>query len=314
MSEVFTVSFFVSVIAAAIRSGTPLLYATLGEIIAERSGVLNLGLEGLMLVGALTGFMGTFYTDSAWLGFLIGALAAGALSLIHAFLSVTIKANQVISGIMLVLMGIGLTNFFGVPMVGQTIQSRFSALHIPGLSDIPHLGRMLFQHDILVYLAMLLVPIIWVFLFKTRLGLAITAVGESPETADTLGISVARIRYLSVFLSGILAGASGAYISLAVMKSWQSGMTAGRGWIAIALVIFAFWRPQRAILGAYLFGGIEGLQLRLQAAGIAVPVDLISMLPYVAPILVLVLTSRRKIRQRLGAPAALTLPYERGGG
>ncbi|MBI3962936.1 MAG: ABC transporter permease [Deinococcus sp.] len=313
MGEVLSLTFLSNVLAAAVRAGTPLLYVTIGEIISQRAGVLNLGLEGLMLIGALSSFMATFYTGSAWIGLLVGCLAAGALSLLHAFLCITLRADQVISGIMLVLLGIGLTDFVGVSMVGRTIVGRFDALHLPLLADIPYLGPILFQHDVLVYLAMALVPLAWVFLFKTRLGLSITAVGESPQTADTLGLSVYRIRYLCVFLGGLLAGAGGAYIALAVLKSWQALMTGGRGWIAVALVIFSFWRPQRAIWGAYLFGGIEGLQLRLQAAGVAIPVHLMSMMPYLATVLVLVFTARGKLARRLGAPAALTQPYQRGG-
>jgi len=317
MTDILTVSFWVSVLAAAVRAGTPLLYTTLGEIISERAGVLNLGLEGMMLVGALGGVVGTFYTGNVWSGFAIAALMGGLLSLFHAYLCVTLRADQVISGIMLVILGTGLTNFFGTnffgtSMVGRPIPDRFPSLNFLGLADLPILGKILFHHDPLVYLSIALVPLIWFVLFKTRLGLAITAVGENPEAADSLGISVNRIRYLCVFIGGLLAGAGGGYISLVILKSWQALMTSGQGWIAIALVIFSLWKPQRAILGAYLFGGIEGLQLRLQAASVQISYHLLQMMPYLATILVLILMIRG--RAHLGAPAALTRPYERGGG
>lgn len=314
-------TFTAAVVAGAIRLGTPLLYPTLGEIICERAGILNLGQEGILLVGSLAGYMGAYYSGgNAWIGFLIGIIAGGVFSMIHAFLTISLKADQVISGVMLVLLGIGLTDFLGVStkiatqFIIWTQRWGFDAFHIPFLGDLPFIGKALFQHDLLVYVAMALVPLVWVFLYKTRLGIAITAVGESPETADTLGISVAKIRYLCVFIGGLFAGAGGAYLSLSWMKSWQTMLTAGRGWIAVALVIFAFWKPQRAIWGAYLFGGIDSLQIRLQTAGVAIPVDLFTMLPYLATIVVLVVLGRGRVLRRVGAPAALGLPFERGGG
>lgn len=312
--------FTAAVIAGAIRLGTMLLFPTLGEIICERAGILNLGLEGIMIVGTLAGYMGAFYSGGdAWVGFGIAIVAGGVFALIHGFLTIHLKSNQVISGVMLVLLGIGLADFIGTStristqFIIWTNRWGFDALDIPFLSDIPFLGKALFQHDLLIYIAMLMVPLVWLFLYKTRLGIAITAVGESPEAADTLGVSVTRIRYLCVALCGMFAGAGGAYLSL-TQKSWQPLMTAGRGWIAVALVIFAFWKPQRAIWAAYLFGGIESLQIRLQAAGVAIPVDLISMFPYLATIIVLVFLSRAAFLKRVGAPAALGLPYERGSG
>lgn len=316
MDELQSVAFWVSVLAAAVRAGTPLLFTTLGEIICERSGVLNLGLEGMMLVGALGGVIGTFYTENVWLGFLIACLAGGALSLLHAYLCITLRSDQVISGIMVVFLGTGLTNFFGTnffgqTMVGRPLKDRFATLDVLGLSHVPVVGKILFYHDPLVYVALGLVPVVWWFLFKTRLGLAITAAGENPAAADALGVNVGRVRYLCVFLGGLLAGAGGGYISLVMLKSWQALLTSGRGWIAVALVIFSLWKPQRAIFGAYLFGGIEGLQLRMQAAGIQVSYHLLQMLPYLSTIVVLLFVTAGKARQRLGAPSALTQPYER---
>jgi len=320
MGEILELSFWAAVLAGAIRMGTPLLFPTLGEIICERAGVLNLGVEGMMLVGSLAGYMGAYYSGgNAWIGFGIGILAGGVFSLIHAFLTISLKADQVISGVMLVLLGVGLTDFVGTStrissqVVTWTQRWGFDTLSIPVLSDLPFFGKAFFQHDLLVYLGLALVPLVWLLLYKTRLGLAITAAGESPATADTLGLNVGRIRYLSVFLGGLLAGAGGAYIPLTGLKSWQPFITSGRGWIAVALVIFSFWKPQRAVVGAFLFGGIISLQIQLQTKGVPIPSDLMNMLPYLATIVVLVLLSRGHTLKRVGAPSALGLPYERGG-
>lgn len=310
MSEVLTLTFLVSILSAAIRAGTPLFFAAAGEIIVERSGILNLGVEGLMLVGALAGFITTYFTENPWLGLFVAMLSAGLLSLLHGFLCITLRGDQVISGIMLVLLGMGVTSFLGESMVGKTVQG-FQGIFISGLSDLPILGPVLFQHNILVYIAMLLAPLVWLFLFKTRVGLEVIAVGERPEAADTVGINVNRIRYLCLFTGGLLAGLGGAFLSLAYTRIWIDQMTAGRGWIAIALVIFAAWTPQRALWGAYIFGGIEGLQLRLQAAGIGVSYHLLQMLPYAATVGVLLFSSRQRFRQQMGAPQALLKPYIR---
>lgn len=300
-----------SVLTAAIRAGTPLFFAALGEIITERSGVLNLGLEGLMVVGALSGFMVGNATGNPWLGLLAAMSCAGLLSLLHGFLCIHLKGDQVVSGIMLVLLGLGLSSFVGETLVGKTTQG-FQPISIPVLSELPVLGPALFQHNILVYLAMLLAPLAWVFLFKTRLGLEVIAVGESPETADTVGINVQAVRYSCVLIGGMLVGAGGAFLSLAYTRMWVNQMTAGRGWIALALVIFSTWLPHRALLGAYFFGGIEGLQLRLQAVGVGISYHILQMMPYLATILVLLFSARREFRQKMGAPEALLRPYIRG--
>ncbi|PID57998.1 ABC transporter permease [candidate division KSB3 bacterium] len=307
----FTSIFLISVLTGAVRAGTPLVFATLGEIVTQRSGVLNLGVEGMMIVGALSGFIGSYYSHSPWVGVVAAMLCAGLISLIHGFLCITLKSDQVISGIMIVLLGVGLTSFAGEAMVGITGYG-FEPLHFPLLSDLPFLGEVLFQYNILVYLAVLLVPLLWWLLFRTRIGLEITAVGESPSTADTLGIPVDRVRYMCVFTGGMLAGLGGAFLSLAYTRIWVDHMTAGRGWIAIALVIFAAWKPQRALVGAYLFGGIEGLQLRLQTAGVGVSHHVLQMMPYAATILVLLISARESARRRIGAPEALMKPYIRG--
>ena len=311
MSEHLTLAWLISVLVGAVRAGTPLLFATLGEILTQRAGVLNLGVEGMMIVGALSGFMGAYYSHSPWIGVIAAMLCAGLLSLLHGFLCITLKSDQVVSGITLVLLGIGLTSFLGEGMVGKSGYG-FDPLHFPMLSDLPVVGELLFRYNALVYLAVLAVPALWWLLFKTRIGLEIIAVGENPATADTLGIPVDRIRYLCVFSGGMLAGLGGAFLSLAYTRIWVDQMTAGRGWIAIALVIFSAWTPQRALLGAYFFGGIEGLQLRLQAAGIGVSYHLMQMMPYAATILALLMSARETFRRRIGAPEALMKPYRRG--
>ncbi len=296
------------VLAAAITAGTPILYASLGELICERAGVLNLGVEGMMLVGAVTGFIVTVQTGNHWLGFGMGIFCGGLVALIHAFLSVTLHANQVVSGLALTMFGTGLSGYLGQKMVGIPLESPFRAFDLPGLSNIPYLGPIFFQHDALVYLSYILIPICWYFLFHTPAGLNLRAVGEHPGAADAAGLNVAAFRYFAVVAGGMLAGAGGAYLSLAYSPSWVQNMSAGRGWIAVALVIFAMWNPLRTLLGAYLFGGIEALGFRLQAVGITVSPFFLRMLPYLFTILVLVLVTSGR---NAGAPAALGISYER---
>jgi simple sugar transport system permease protein len=301
----------IPILAAAIGAATAILYACLGEILCERAGVLNLGVEGMMLMGALSGFAVTFWTASPWLGALAAIIAGGLLSLIHALLTVTLRANQVVSGLALTLFGTGLTSFLGQPLVGQPAPASFTKVAIPVLADLPILGPIFFRQDMLTYLSFLLVPILWVWIYRTRPGLYLRAVGESPATTDAMGLSVVGLRYLYVVLGGMLAGLGGAVISLATNPGWTENMTAGRGWIAIALVIFATWNPARATIGAYLFGGVEALQFRLQGAGTQVSPFFLNMLPYLFTILVLVLATQETMRRRVGAPAALGLPYYR---
>lgn len=301
----------VDILAATVTAGTPILYATLGELITERSGVLNLGVEGMMLVGAASGFVATVQTGNHWLGFLVGLLAGGLMALIHAVLTVSLRANQVVSGLALTMFGTGLSGYIGKKMVGTPIKVSFESYNLGFLSHIPVIGHIFFQHDALVYLTFLLVPLIWYVLFRTASGLDLRSVGENPGAADAAGLNVTRIRYLAVVAGGVLAGAGGAYLSLAYAPSWIENMTAGRGWIAVALVIFALWSPYRAFLGAYLFGGIDALGFRLQAAGITVSPFFLKMLPYIFTILVLVIVTARSHRHQIGAPAALGLPYER---
>ncbi len=299
-----------AIFMAAIRAGTPLLYATLGEIFAERSGVLNLGLEGLMLAGALMGFVVSHITSSAWLGVLGALLIGGVLSLVYAFLTITMRVNQVVAGLALTMLGAGLSGYYGQAFIGKTA-SQFSPIYIPFFSDIPFIGKVLFSHDPLVYLSYVLVPLSWFYIFKTRWGMNLRAVGEDPKTADTVGISVFKIRYLYVILGGMLTAVGGAYLSLAYTSMWIENMTAGRGWIAVALVIFSAWNPLRALLASYFFGGVASLQLRIQAMGVAISSHLLMMLPYALTIVVLSLISSEAMRKRIGAPTALMKPYSR---
>ncbi|MGI9953256.1 ABC transporter permease [Moorellaceae bacterium AZ2] len=305
-------SVWVAALAAAIIAGTPILYAAVGEILAERAGVLNLGVEGMMLVGAVTGFMVAVHTANPWLGFVTAMVASGASAAIFAFLTVTLRSNQVVTGLALTLFGTGLSGFLGKPYVGVALPVSFKAVPIPGLSEIPILGPILFRHDPLVYITYVLIPLIWYYLYRTRPGLNVRAVGENPGAADALGVNVFALRYLHVILGGMLAGAGGAYLSLAYAPSWLENMTAGRGWIAVALVIFAVWDPLRAVLGAYLFGGVDSLAYTLQAATrISIPSFFLKMLPYILTIIVLIIATRQTVVKHIGAPGALAIPYDR---
>ncbi|HDI01375.1 MAG TPA: ABC transporter permease [Candidatus Bathyarchaeota archaeon] len=294
----------------AIRSGTPLLLAALGEIFAERSGVMNLGIEGMMLVGAITGFAVALATGQPWLG-LLAACAAGLLmSLIHAFLSISLYANQVVSGLSLSMLGLGLSSLMGYAYVGVALPSRILPSPVPGLADLPVVGPALFCQDPVVYLALALAIASWFVLYKTKWGIMIRATGDDPSAADAMGINVYLVRYICVAFGGALAGLAGAYLSLVLTPAWVECMTAGRGWIAFALVIFALWDPLKAILGAYLFGATEALQFYIQAS-LGVDATLLGMMPYVATILAMLVAASEVLRKRLGAPAALGKPYIR---
>jgi general nucleoside transport system permease protein len=296
---------------AAVRAGTPILLAALGELLAERAGVLNLGVEGMMLVGALAGFIVSQQSGDPWIGVLAAAIAGLMLSGVHAFLSVSLRANQVGSGLALAIFGMGLSGLFGKPFVGVPAKG-FAPIAVPWLAEIPLLGRVFFQHDPLVYVAYLLVPSLWVLVYRTRLGLKVRAVGEHPRSADALGISVVVVRYSCVLAGGLVAGIGGAYLSLAYTQLWVDNMTAGRGWIALAMVIFGGWDPVRTALGAYLFGGVQALQLRLQAVGVTVPTYLLMMTPYAFTIVALIAARASSAQRRLGTPTALGTAYTRG--
>lgn len=296
----------------AIASSMAVLYATLGEIFAERSGVLNLGVEGMMLIGALSAFAATQSLQSLWLGTLIAMLMSGIFAMIHGIFTITLRVNQVVSGLALTLFGIGLTNFLGRPFIGK-LSLKFEPFDLFPLNKIPIVGEIFFTQSALVYPAYLLVPVAYIFLFKTRFGLQLRAVGENPAAADTVGISVYAIRYLYIFVGGALAGLGGAYLSLAYTPGWKEQMTGGQGWIAIALVIFAMWDPLKAAFGALLFGFINALQFYCQAAGITlIPSYILRMLPYLFTIGVLaIITHWKSAKMKVGAPDALGLPFER---
>jgi len=301
--------FILSVLRAAIPAGTPLLYGTLGEVYAERSGVLNLGVEGMMIMGAVSGFAVAQTTGNVWLGILAAALVGGLLALIHAFASVSLRVNQVVSGLALTMLGLGVSSMMGKKFVGQPLAARLQPINIPGLSDLPVLGELLFRFDVLIYLGVLLVPVLWFVLYKTRMGVTLRSVGENPSAADSLGVNVVLVRYMAVVFGGMLAGVGGAYLSISYAPAWIEGMTAGAGWIVIALTIFAIWDPRRALLGAYLFGGVRVLQFRLQPLGISP--NLLNMLPFLLTILVLWVSSGQAAKRRIGAPAALMTAYAR---
>ncbi|QDR81624.1 ABC transporter permease [Sporomusa termitida] len=304
-------SVWVAIFAAGIIAGTPILLAALGEILAELAGVINLGVEGMMLVGAVTGFMVALHTTEPWLGLLAAVAAGGLMALIHAFLTITLRANQVVSGLALTIFGTGLSGYIGKSLIGLPLTNTFKPFALPGLSELPAVGIILFRHDALVYLSYGLVALLWFFLFRTRKGLAMRAVGENPGAADTAGIPVFRVRYLFVIIGGMLAGMAGAYLSLAYAPSWLENMTAGRGWIAVALVIFATWHPGKAFLGSFLFGTIDVLGFHMQNFGIAVPSFFLKMLPYVITIAVLIVVTRETRKRRVATPAALGIPYNR---
>ncbi|TFG61723.1 MAG: ABC transporter permease [Spirochaetales bacterium] len=298
------------VLTRALAAGTPLLLGTLGEVIAERSGVLNLGVEGMMSLGAVTGFIVTFSTGSVLLG-LLTAFAVGALaSLLHAFASITLRANQVVSGLALTMLGLGLSGLLGKPYIGKPLTIRMEFIKIPLLGDIPILGKILFNQDPFFYLAVILGILAWIFMYRTRGGIALRSVGEHPQASEAQGIKVHAVRYVAVLTGGGLAGLAGAHLSLSYSSSWIEGMTAGRGWIVIALTIFALWNPLRAFIGAFLFGGIFVLQYLLQPLGISP--SLLAMLPYVTTLMVLVLGGLSGDRRHMHAPAQLGEPYVKG--
>ncbi len=313
------------ILQAGVASGTVLLFATIGELLTERSGVLNLGVEGMMLIGAMTGFSVTVATGNPWLGLLLAMLVAGLLSQVHALITITLQADQVVSGLALTFLGTGISLVLGEGLSKAGTVALLPSFSIPLLSQIPILGPIFFtKQSILVYIGYLLVPATWYFINRTRPGLHLRAVGEYPAAADALGINVHGMRYLYVFVGGVLAGLAGATISLAVAPGWFSELTtAGQGWIAVGLVIFAQWDPVRAAVGSYAFGALRRLILDIQGPtllfGFANPFYynpywgfFLQMLPYAFTVIVLVIGSREAIRKRLGAPAALGTPYIRG--
>lgn len=294
----------VPIILTVITASTPLLFAATGELVTEKSGVLNLGVEGMMLVGAIAAFAAASSSGSGTVGILAGAVAGMAMASVFAFLTLTMLANQVATGLALTIFGIGLSALIGAGFVGFALEP-LPQLAIPGVSEIPMIGPILFGQDALVYLSFVIIAIVAWFLSRTRPGLVLKAVGESHDSAHALGHPVIAIRYAATLFGGAMSGLAGAYLSLAYTPLWAENMTAGRGWIALALVVFATWRPGRVVLGAYMFGAITILQLHAQGWGIEVASQFMSMLPYLATILVLVLISRDKTKIRLNAPQCI---------
>lgn len=307
ISELFTATVLIGILASGIRLATPYLYAAIGETFGQRSGVLNLGVEGQMLLGAFAAFYISLRTGNLWLGILAAAFVGALMGLGMAYVTVNLQAEQGISGIGFYLFGLGLSDLLFQKLMGsvQTVKG-FPKLVIPGLTNIPVLGEIFFNHNILVYGAYLLVPLAWFVLNKTTLGLKIRSVGENPEAADSLGISVAGVRYFTIILGGTLSGIAGASLSTALLNVFQQNMTSGLGFIAVALVYFGGWRPWGVLGGALLFSLINSLQLWIQVLNIPIPSDIAIMMPYILTILVLVLTV-----SRVRAPSALTKPFTR---
>jgi simple sugar transport system permease protein len=302
---------FIQLVTLTLAAGTPLVYAALGELVTEKSGVLNLGVEGMMLVGAVTAFAVAASTQSPWLGMVAGMASAAAVSLIFAVLTLTLMANQVAAGLALSLFGVGLSAFVGLDYVSVVIDG-IPPLRIPGLSDLTVVGPLLFGHNPLVYGSLLLFAATQWFLYRTRAGLILRAIGESPQSAHEVGHPVVRVRYFAVMFGGACSGVAGAYLAVAYTPLWVEGMTAGRGWIALALVVFATWKPWRVLAGAYLFGGVTLAQFQVQALGLDVPSQFLAMLPYLATIVVLTIISRDAATIRLNAPASLGRPFHAG--
>lgn len=305
--DIFSITVLLGVLTSGVRLATPYLYATIGETFSQRSGVLNLGVEGQMLLGAFVAFYATYLTQNPWLGALAALLVGASMGLAMAFVTIHLKAQQGISGIGFYLFGLGLSDLLFQKLIGtvRTV-SGFPPLAIPALSRIPLLGQVLFQQNILVYSAYLLVPLAWFVLYRTTLGMKIRSVGENPQAADSLGISVAAVRYFTVILGGMLSALGGASLSIGLLNVFQQNMTSGMGFIAVALVYFGSWHPAGVLFGALLFSMINALQLWMQILGLPIPSDIAIMLPYIVTVLVLVFSA-----SRVRAPSALSKPFER---
>lgn len=308
-NTVLTWTFVIGLLQATLRTATPLLLAGIGELFSERSGVLNIGLEGIMLIGTLVGFLFAYLTGQAWIGILAGSLAGALIALIHALLSVTLGVSQVVSGvgINITCAGLSMATYrvvFGPSLIQAPMASAQQPVHLPFLSDLPVVGPIVFQQMPTVYIALALVPLAWFILYRTELGLRMRAVGEHPLAAETLGVSVARVRYLCVCICGFLTGMAGTFLSLGLLNIYLDNMTAGRGWIALAVVIFGKWEPGGVLAAALFFGFADALQLRLQALGVNAPYQFLLMIPYVLTIVALLGAVGRSV-----GPAVLGKPY-----
>ena len=306
-------AFIEGLLSSSVAAGTPLLIAGMGELVAESSGVLNLSIEGIFLVSAMTAFAVANITVSFALGLLAGLVSGALMGLIFGALTISLRADQIVTGLAMVILGDGTSRFFGARFVGRKLGIATSATPVPGLSEIPFIGPILFNHHWLIYCSYILVPVTWYFLYQTSYGLSVRAAGEKPSTAEVAGHDVIRIRYAAVIFGAAMAGIAGSFLSLVYLRTWEDGMTAGRGWVALAVVILAGWRPLRVLPGAYLFGFAYIMAFQAQVIGGAfqyVSTYLLQMFPYVLAVIVLMLTSRNTER-RMNAPAALTLPYVR---
>jgi simple sugar transport system permease protein len=309
ITDLLSLTVIVGVLTSGVRLATSYLYAAIGEMFGQISGVLNLGVEGIMLVAAYAAYYVVLQTGNPWLGLIAALIVGAAMGLGTAFISVTLKAEQGISGIGIYLFGLGLSDLlYRITIKSPQTVKGFTDIQIPGLSDLPILGPIFFNQNLLVYIAFALVPIAWWVLNKTTFGLQVRAVGQNPEAADTLGISVARIRYVTVILGGAFSGLAGASLSIALLNVFQQNITSGQGFIAVALVYFGAWKPFRVMLGCLLFSMVNALQLWIQTLGIPIPSDLALMMPYILTIIALMFAARQVIAQ----PAALTKPFERG--
>ncbi|HQJ56509.1 MAG TPA: ABC transporter permease [Caldisericia bacterium] len=310
MNDILTASFFIGLLSATLRMATPLIIATLGEVFCERSGVLNLGIEGVMLFCSLVAFLTAYFTNNLWLGVLFAILVGILFGILMAFFTVNLGVSQHVSGLGITIFASGLSLFtyrqiIGSPQIPPTIET-FKTFAIPFLSKIPFIGPILFDQYILTYIALILVPIVSFVIYKTNFGLSLRAVGENPEAADALGINVYKTRYIALIIGGALMGLAGSFFTLAYFNMFLYGIVGGRGYVCIALVIFANWDPTKVLLGSLLFGGVDALQLRLQAIGFNIPYQFFLMMPYVLTIVVLILVARNAI-----APSALLKPYRR---
>lgn len=294
----------VAMIVLLIGAATPILLAAIGELIVEKSGVLNLGVEGMMIIGAVTGFIAATETSSPFVGMLAAMVGGAAIASVFAFLTQYLRSNQVATGLALTLFGLGLAALLGHSYNGIKPPAT-PRLNIDGISDLPVVGELLFSHDPVIYFSVFMVGAIWYFLNRTRAGLVLRAIGENHDAAHSLGYNVVMIRFGAIMFGGAMAGLGGAYISLIRVPQWTEGMTAGNGWIALAIVVFASWKPWRLLLGAYLFGGVTILQLSLQPLGISIPAAYMNMAPYLITIVVLVIMSADRKRASLNAPASL---------
>ena len=311
-ARVLTSAFIINLLASTIRIAAPILLTSLGEIFTEKSGVLNIGLEAQMLVGALAGFAGAYYTGNNWLGLLIGLAGGVLMSLLFAFMTVTLRTDQIVVGITMNIFALGLTTFiyrimFGVAFIPPTVKP-MQEISIPGISTLPFIGPILFQQKLLVYIIFLLVPIAYFMLNRTTTGLKIRAVGEHPLAAETTGINVRLTRYLCIMLSGVGAGLSGAFLAIGQLARFSDNMAAGRGFIALAIVIFGQWKPYRAAIAALIFGFSDALQLSLQAVGLRIPEEFLRMIPYLVTIIAMMVVARQK-----STPTALATPYVKEG-